>query len=177
MATRFFANASVTNPTVDVGTTRKGARNDSSGFPEWLIYQTATATRPTQSNSYVYVSGPDESTQTFYVAIAMSNLVGGGGTPPAIGWPDVAFYGCLTGDTDAVKIAVMNQACAGISSRAEVQGNEDLQDELITAGFPFSTGGLARTAYRALNGDASAGAAGIAGAKCPIIIFENGVIP
>ncbi len=176
MATRFFANSSVSSPSNDTGTTLKGDRNLDSEKPQWLIYQTATATRPTQAGSFVYVSGPDESTQTFYVAIGMSNLVGGGGTPPATGWPDVAFYGCLTGDTDAVKIAVMNQACGELVNRANAEGNEDLEGNLTTAGFPFSTGGNATNIARALNGDAGAGAAGTAGAKCPIIVIESGTV-
>jgi len=176
MATRFFANASSNDPTADTGTTRKGDRNINDGAPQWLLYQTVTATRPTQANSYIYVSGPDESTQTFYVAIGISNLVGGGGTPPTTGWPDVAFCGCLTGDTDAVKIAVMNQACGELSNRATAGTIEDLQNNLTTAGYPFSTSSSYINFAKQLNGAGSAGSAGAAGAKIPIIVIESGAV-
>jgi hypothetical protein len=176
MATRFFANAAVNDPSEDTGTTEKGDRNVNDEAPQWLLYQTATATRPTQANSHVYVSGPDESSQTFYVAIAMSNLVGGGGTPPTTGWPDVAFYGCVTGDTGAVKIAVMNQACGELANRATAGVIEDMNANLATAGFPFSTGGTYSNFAKILNGSGTAGAAGVAGSKLPIIVIENGTV-
>lgn len=178
MPGRLFANSTAAVPATDTGTTiTQGFSNDLGTYPEWLIYQTVTATPITQSNSYVYVSGPDELTQTFYVATAISNTTGGGGTPPAIGWPDVSFFGGLAGDSDATKIAIMNQACSHLASRAEAQGpNEDLGANLTAAGYPFASGGSADNFARQLNGDAGAGSAGTAGKKCPILVFVNGAI-
>ena len=180
MATpRLFANAisGPGNPPKDTGTTlNQGFANDGGGFPEWIAYQTATNVPITQSNSYVYVAGPDEASQTFYVAIAMSTTTGGGGAPPDIGWPNVAFTGCLTGDSYPTKIAVMNQACVQLNDYAVLQGNIDMQDNLIGAGFPFSSGGAADNFARQLNGASGTGTAGEAGKKLPILVFENGAL-
>ena len=182
MPGRLFGNttaaAPASSPGADTGTSiLQGFSNDLGAYPEWLIYQTVTSTPITQSNSYVYVSGPDEATQTFYVAAAISNTTGGGGTPPAIGWPDVSFFGGLAGDSDATKIAIMNQACSHLFSRAEAQGpNEDLGANLTAAGYPFSSAGSAAVFARQLNGDAGAGSAGTAGKKVPILVIENGAI-
>ena len=180
MATpRLFANATSGpgNPSNDTGTTlNQGFANDGGNFPEWIAYQTATNVPITESNGYVYVAGPDESSQTFYVAIAMSTTDGGGGTPPDIGWPDIAFYGCLTGDSDPTKIAVINQACVQLNSYAVLQGNVDMQDNLSGAGFPFASGGSSGNFARQLNGDAGAGSAGTAGKKLPLVVFENGAL-
>ena len=180
MATpRLFANASNTTPTGDSGTTlNQGFDNDTGAAPEWIAYQTATNTPITSAQGYVYVSGPDEATQTFYVAIAMSNTSGGGGSPPTIGWPDVAFTGCLTGDSEKTKIAVINQACAELASLALTAGPEiaDIATNLEGAGYPFSPEGSSGNFARALNGDSGAGAAGVAGKKLPILVFENGAL-
>ena len=178
MATpRLFANVATTTPSSDTGTTlTNGFDNDGGGKPEWIAFQTATNIPITSAQGYVYVAGPDEATQTFYVAIAMSTTQGGGGTPPAIGWPDVAFTGCLTGDSDPTKIAVMNQACAQLQRYASVDTNEDLQQNLTDAGYPFASGGVAANFARQLNGNPSGGSAATAGKKCPILVFENGAL-
>ena len=176
MASRLFSNQVNTTPLVDTGTTvDQGDRNINVSLPQWLGYQTSPTSPVTQANSLVYVSGPEEAS-FFMVAIAMSNTVGGGGSPPSIGWPDVAFFGCAQSETSTEKVTIINQACSALLGLAESQANEDLEQSLTSAGYPFSTGTAYTNVAKILNGTASSGTPGVNGKKCPIAVFENGSI-